>query len=48
MMEFTFTPLSILVVTAFALLVLTTGGIVYLTAAEWRDRRRIDRDKKVR
>lgn len=43
-----FTPLSILVLTAFVLLVLTTGGILYLTAAEWRDRRRQDRDKKVR
>lgn len=42
------TPLSILVITAFVLLVLTTGGILYLTAAEWRDRRRQDRDKKVR
>ncbi|MGB3401088.1 MAG: hypothetical protein WBA77_00185 [Microcoleaceae cyanobacterium] len=43
-----FTPLSILVLTAFILLVLTTTGIVYLTAAEWRDRRRRDRDKKAR
>ena len=43
-----FTPLSILVLTAFVLLVLTTGGILYLTAAEWRDRRRQDQDKKAR
>jgi hypothetical protein len=43
-----FSTLSVLVVTAFVLLILTTGGIVYLTAAEWRDRRRQDQDKKVR
>ncbi len=41
-------PLSILVLTAFVLLILMTGGIAYLTAAEWRDRRREDRDKKFR
>lgn len=41
-------PLSILVAIAFVLLIITTGGILYLTAAEWRDRRRQDRDKKVR
>jgi hypothetical protein len=41
-------PLSLLVVTAFVLLILTTSGILYLTAAEWRDRRRQDQDKKVR
>ena len=29
-----------------ALLVVVTGGVVYLTASEWRDRRRQDRDKK--
>ncbi|MBE9077494.1 hypothetical protein IQ241_09315 [Romeria aff. gracilis LEGE 07310] len=32
--------ISILAVSALALLVVVTGGIVYLTAAEWRDRRR--------
>ena len=32
--------LSILVLTAFGLLLAVTGGITYLTAAEWRDRRR--------
>ncbi len=28
------------------LLVVVSGGIIYLTAAEWRDRRRQDRDRK--
>jgi len=32
---------------AAGLLVLVTGGVAYLTAAEWRDRRRRDRDKKL-
>ncbi|HEY9631863.1 MAG TPA: hypothetical protein V6D14_00560 [Coleofasciculaceae cyanobacterium] len=31
---------------AIGLLVLVSGGVAYLTAAEWRDRRRQDRDKK--
>ncbi|MGK7961742.1 hypothetical protein [Crocosphaera sp.] len=38
--------LNILFLTAFALLVLVSGGILYLTTIEWRDRRRQDRDKK--
>jgi hypothetical protein len=28
------------------LLVVVSGGIIYLTAAEWRDRRRQERDRK--
>ncbi len=31
---------------ALLLLLVVTGGIVYLTASEWRDRRRQDRDKR--
>ncbi|MGF1515795.1 MAG: hypothetical protein ACFB5Z_19135 [Elainellaceae cyanobacterium] len=31
---------------AFGMLVLVTGGIAYLTAVEWRDRRRRDRDRR--
>jgi hypothetical protein len=27
------------------MLVIVTGGIVYLTLAEWRDRRRLEREK---
>ena len=35
--------LSILAISAVALLVVVTGGIVYLTLVEWRDRRRKSR-----
>ncbi|MGD1938810.1 MAG: hypothetical protein ACFCA4_14840 [Cyanophyceae cyanobacterium] len=38
--------LPILAGVAALLLVVVTGGVVYLTASEWRDRRRQDRDKK--
>ncbi|MGK7957521.1 MAG: hypothetical protein AB4063_20035 [Crocosphaera sp.] len=38
--------LNILFLTAFVLLVVVSGGILYLTTVEWRDRRRQDRDKK--
>ncbi len=34
------TYFNVLLVAAFGLLVAVTGGIAYLTAAEWRDRRR--------
>lgn len=37
---------SILAVIALGLMVLVTGGIIYLTAAEWRDRRRRKRDQE--
>lgn len=36
----------ILAAIAMALLLVVTGGVVYLTASEWRDRRRQDRDQK--
>jgi len=35
---------NILVLIAFGLLVVVTGGIGYLTLAEWRDRRRRDQE----
>lgn len=38
--------LNILVLAAFSLLVVVTGGIAYLTAAEWRDRRRQERERR--
>lgn len=41
------TPLTVLATIALALMTALTGGIVYLTLAEWRDRRRRDRDKKM-
>lgn len=40
--------LSVLVLAAFALLVAVSGGILYLTLAEWRDRRRQERDGRSR
>ncbi|NJK47306.1 hypothetical protein HC931_03035 [Candidatus Gracilibacteria bacterium] len=38
---------NVLFVIALVLLVVVSGGIIYLTAVEWRDRRRRDRDKKM-
>ncbi|MEH2194893.1 MULTISPECIES: hypothetical protein [unclassified Nostoc] len=38
--------LSILTIVAIVLLVVVTGGIGYLTVADWRDRRRRDEDKR--
>ena len=40
------TALDFLILIAFGLLVFVTGGIVYLNAVEWRDRRRQDREKR--
>ncbi|MBW4540461.1 MAG: hypothetical protein KME43_15145 [Myxacorys chilensis ATA2-1-KO14] len=37
---------SILVLVAFGLLVVVTGGVIYLTLADWRDRRRQDKEKQ--
>ncbi|BAU42289.1 hypothetical protein [Leptolyngbya sp. O-77] len=41
-------PLNVLAVLAALLLVGVTGGVIYLTAVEWRDRRRQDREKRSR
>jgi hypothetical protein len=38
--------LSILALVAVVLLVVVTGGIGYLTLADWRDRRRQDEEKR--
>ena len=35
---------TILATVALALMVVVTGGIAYLTAADWRDKRRQKRD----
>ncbi|NJR21847.1 MAG: hypothetical protein HC786_06545 [Richelia sp. CSU_2_1] len=43
-MEFNFVNLLIFV--AFAMLVTVTGGVAYLTAIDWRDRRRLDEAKR--
>jgi hypothetical protein len=40
------TPLSILSASVIALLLIVTGGVVYLTLADWRDRRRLDNEKR--
>lgn len=41
-------PLSILAIAALVLMLAITGGVLYLTAVEWRDRRRQDREKRGR
>lgn len=43
MQDSAFTILSVI---AISLLALVTGGIAYLTFAEWRDRRRRDREQR--
>ncbi|QZZ19034.1 hypothetical protein J5X98_16585 [Leptothermofonsia sichuanensis E412] len=40
------TVLSVLALAAFGLLVALTGGIIYLTLADWRDRRRREQDTR--
>jgi len=47
-MNFETTFLSILAMLALGLLVVVTGGVAYLTAVEWRDRRRRNREKRDR
>jgi hypothetical protein len=41
------TVLNTLFILAIALLIFVSGGILYLTTLEWRDRRQRDRDKKL-
>ncbi|MEL7036705.1 MAG: hypothetical protein AAFO04_13950 [Cyanobacteria bacterium J06592_8] len=41
-----FSLISILAVVALSMMVIVSGGIVYLTTIEWRDRRRQDREKR--
>ncbi|MGL5080010.1 MAG: hypothetical protein ACRC8A_00850 [Microcoleaceae cyanobacterium] len=41
-----FSVLNILVIATLVLLVLVTTGVGYLTAVEWRDRRRRDQEKR--
>ncbi len=38
---------NVLFLVAVVLLVAVSGGILYLTTIEWRDRRRQDRDKRL-
>ncbi len=37
---------NVLILVAFSLLVAVTGGIVYLTVVDWRDRRRREQDSR--
>jgi uncharacterized membrane protein (DUF373 family) len=37
---------NVLFITALALLIVVSSGIVYLTTVEWRDRRRQEKDRK--
>jgi hypothetical protein len=39
---------TILATLCLILLIMTTGGIIYLTAADWRDRRRQAQEKRNR
>lgn len=41
-----FSLINILAVVALSMMVIVSGGIVYLTTIEWRDRRRQDREKR--
>ena len=47
-MDVEVSPLSILAITALVLMLSITGGVLYLTAVEWRDRRRQEREKRGR
>jgi hypothetical protein len=40
------TIFNALVISGFALMILITGGVLYLTLAEWRDRRRQESEKR--
>ncbi|NJK40841.1 MAG: hypothetical protein HC934_04785 [Acaryochloridaceae cyanobacterium SU_2_1] len=41
-----FPILNVLALVALGMLVVVSGGIVYLTTIEWRDRRRVDREQR--
>lgn len=42
------TYLTILATLAIGLLIAVTAGVAYLTTMEWRDRRRIEQEKRGR
>lgn len=42
------TLVQILVFVAFSMLIIFTGGVLYLTVAEWRDRKRREDEKRQR
>lgn len=37
---------SVLILAAFGLLLVVSGGVAYLTLAEWRDRRRREEEER--
>jgi hypothetical protein len=41
-----FNAINLLILVAFAMLVTVTGGVAYLTAIDWRDRRRLNEAKR--
>lgn len=43
-----FSLVNILVLVAFGLLVVVTGGVIYLTLSDWNDRRRLEAEKRKR
>lgn len=43
-----FSLVNILVLVAFGLLVVVTGGVIYLTLSDWNDRRRQQAEKRKR
>jgi hypothetical protein len=45
--ETNITALDVLFYVALGLLLLVSGGIIYLTSVEWRDRRRQSNDKRL-
>lgn len=47
-MELETVMLNVLAIASFGLLLAVTIGVVYLTNAEWRDRRRQEREKRGR
>lgn len=47
-MDIEISALGILATVALGLLVAVTGGVAYLTAVEWRDRRRQERERRGR
>jgi hypothetical protein len=49
--SFSIPPFSfplLLATIAIVLLLVTTGGVLYLTAADWRDKRRQSEDQKLK
>jgi hypothetical protein len=40
--------LRVSVLVALGLLVMVTGGVAYLTAVDWSDRRRRENDKRIK